>query len=193
MKQSPRHLGTLLVWTALVGLCWQGANAQQEINRLRPPMPIPNVAPIPPPRMVALMPPTAPLLRSTPGPIPPDIRPTPAPVALMPPPIPPPPERPAIPAMMPVLSHVALPPAEYDHEYTGKLTVLKEDDYTFIRYVCRNTANAIACSYRTYDLISGAPISCLIMLGPGTWTDERVMRHELGHCNGWSNKHEGAR
>jgi hypothetical protein len=95
--------------------------------------------------------------------------------------------------MMPILPHVALPPAEYDRPYTGKLTVLKEPSYVFLRYVCRDTPNAVACSYRTYDSVSGETISCLIMLGPDVWEDERVMRHETGHCNGWSANHEGAR
>ena len=71
--------------------------------------------------------------------------------------------------------------------------MLKEDHYALIRHVCSDTPNAVACSYRTYDSVSGETISCLIMLGPGTWEDERVMQHEVGHCNGWSNNHEGAR
>ena len=95
--------------------------------------------------------------------------------------------------MMPILPRVALPPVEFDHQYTGKLTVLKEDNYAFIRHVCRDTPNAIACSYRTYDSVSGETLSCLIMLGPVAHNDARVMQHELGHCNGWSNDHERAR
>ena len=35
-------------------------------------------------------------------------------------------------------------------------------------------------------------LSCLIMLGPVAHDDERAMRHEIGHCNGWSDHHEGA-
>jgi hypothetical protein len=133
----------------------------------------------------ALMPPTVPLLRSAPTPIPPA-----APVALMPTPIPPP--RPAIPAMMPILPRVALPPVEFDHEYTGKLVVLKEDTYLFIRHVCRDVPNARACSYRTYDSISGATLSCLILLGPDVHENPKVMQHEIGHCNGWPGDHPGA-
>ena len=67
-------------------------------------------------------------------------------------------------------SHIALPPAEFDHAYAGKLTVLKEDNYVFIRHVCADTPNAIACSFRTYDSASGETISCLIMLGPERMT-----------------------
>jgi hypothetical protein len=79
----------------------------------RPPASIPNV--------VALMPPTAPLLRSEPTPIPP---PTPAVI-----PVPPPrPTPPPMPVMMPILPPVALPPAEFDHPYSGRLVVLREPD-----------------------------------------------------------------
>ena len=88
---------------------------------------------------------------------------------------------------------VALPPVEFDRPYTGKLTVLKQDDYLLIRELCRDVPTAIACSYRVYDIASGKPISCLIMLGPMAHNDQRVMQHELGHCNGWSNDHERAR
>jgi hypothetical protein len=174
MKQS--HLATAAFWIGLLTLFGWQASAQIP----RPPMPIPvavTPAPRPPASTVALMPPTARLLRSAPTPIPP-----------------PGPERPApIPAMMPIMPRVALPPVEFDHQYAGKLTVLKEDNYVFIRHVCKDTPNAIACSFRTYDSVSGETISCLIMLGPETWEDERAMRHEIGHCNGWTNDHEGAR
>jgi hypothetical protein len=158
------HLATAAFWVGLLILCSQGA-AQIP----RPPMPIPNV--------VALMPPVAPLLRSAPTPIPPQ-RP------IIPPPTP---------VMMPILPHVALPPAEFDHPYTGKLTVLKEDNYVFIRHVCSDTKNPIACSFRTYDDKTGETLSCLIILGPDVWGDERVLRHEMAHCNGWPGDHPGAR
>jgi hypothetical protein len=163
MKQS--HLATAAFWIGLLTLFGWQASAQIP----RPPMPIPNV--------VTLMPPTARLLPTLPTPIPP-----------------PAPERPApIPAMMPILPRVALPPVEFDHPYAGKLTVLKEDHYAFIRHVCRDTPNAIACSYRTYDSVSGETLSCLIMLGPEAHNDERALRHEMAHCNGWPGDHPGAR
>ena len=170
------HLGTAVFWIGLLSLFGWGASAQIP-QPPRPPLPIP-------PKVVALMPPTAPLLRSQPTPIPP-----PAPAA-----IPIPPERLApIPAMMPILPRVALPPTEFDRPYAGKLTVLKEDHYAFIRHVCRDTPNALACSYRTYDSVSGETLSCLIMLGPVAHNDEQVLRHEMGHCNGWPGDHPGAR
>jgi hypothetical protein len=88
---------------------------------------------------------------------------------------------------------IPLPPAEFDHEYKGQLIITKWNDYSLIQMICKETTNAIACSYRTYDSISGKPISCLIMLGPLAHDNARVLQHEIGHCNGWSNKHEGAR
>jgi hypothetical protein len=101
---------------------------------------------------------------------------------------------PIIRATMPLIPFpVPLPPPEFDHEYTGRLTIAKLDNYRLIRAVCEDNSDAVACTYRIYNSVTGAPISCLIMLGPGTWSDERVMQHEIGHCNGWSNNHEGAR
>ena len=89
--------------------------------------------------------------------------------------------------------YIPLPPAEFDHEYKGQLVVTKWNDYSLIQLICKETKNAIACSYRTYDSVSGKPISCLIMLGPLAHNNAKVLQHEIGHCNGWSNKHEGAR
>jgi hypothetical protein len=189
MKQSmePKnaHSRALAVWTGLVILSCAAGAATAQIPP-RPPMPIPNV--------VALMPPTVPLTRSAPTPIPP---PTPAAIPVPPqrPIIPPPLPEWLRPAMMPVapLSDIALPPPEFDHEYKGKLTVLKEDNYVFIKHVCSDVPNAVACSFRTYDSVTGTTISCLIMLGPEAHNDARVMAHEIGHCNGWPGDHPGAR
>jgi hypothetical protein len=107
-------------------------------------------------------------------------------VALMPPtvrlPRPPPIPRPE-PAMMP--SPIPLPPAQFDHPYTGKLTILKPDDYALIRVVCSDAADPIACAFRTYDTTTGETLACVIMLGPAAQNDERALRHEIGHCNGW--------
>ena len=111
------------------------------------------------------------------------IRPAPIPAKLTPPPV-----------TAPISPFpVALPPLEYDHQYTGKLTILKQDDYLLIRELCRDVPTAIACSYRVYDIASGTTISCLIMLGPKAHDDPNALRHEMGHCNGWSNNHERAR
>ena len=89
-------------------------------------------------------------------------------------------------------SRVALPPVEFDHEYKGKLSVLKEENYAFIRHVCRDILrHRLFLPY--LRLRHRRTISCLIMLGPMAHNDARVMKHEIAHCNGWSNSHEGAR
>ena len=178
MKQGP--LATDAFWTGLLTLFGWGASAQIP----RPPMPIPDV--VRPGDRVALMPPVARYLRSEPTPIPP---PTPAAIPI-------PAQRPVpptAPVMMPILPRIMLPPTEFDRPYAGKLTVLKEDNYVFIRHVCRDIPHALACSYRTYDSVSGETLSCLIMLGPDVWDDERALRHEMAHCNGWPGNHPGAR
>jgi hypothetical protein len=98
---------------------------------------------------------------------------------------------PASPALPP---YITLPPAKYDGPYRGgQLVVTKWNDYSLIQQVCGDTPNAVACSYRTYDANTGKLISCLIMLGPAAHNNERVLRHEIGHCNGWSGDHEGGR
>ena len=89
--------------------------------------------------------------------------------------------------------YIPLPPAEFDHEYKGQLVVTKWNDYSLIQLICKETKNAIACSYRTYDSVSGETLSCLIMLGPVAHNDERALRHEMAHCNGWPGDHPGAR
>ena len=121
---------------------------------------------------------------------------TPAPVVIRPPviaPIPVPPARP-IPVAVPIVpSPIPLPPAKFDHPYTGKLTILKPDDYALIRVVCSDSADPIACAFRTFDTTTGETIACVIMLGPKVHDDERALRHEMGHCNGWRHDHERAR
>jgi hypothetical protein len=192
----------------LIAACLAAATQAQggEQNPSRPPASIPNV--------VALMPPTARLVPSAPTPIPrafgassgrgslaSDLGyeniagfdpgglqsaypgPTSAPAA---------PARPAPTPIPPTYRPSPLPPPEFDHEYKGQLIITKWNDYSMIRLICKDNPTAIACSYRTYDSVSGAAISCLIMLGPGAHDNERTLRHEVGHCNGWSNKHEGA-
>jgi hypothetical protein len=95
------------------------------------------------------------------------------------------PARPAPPLAAPMIPMAPIPPVEFDGPYKGRLTVTNLEDYGIIRYICKNPT-AVACAIHTWG-------DCLILLGPGTWSNKEVLRHELGHCNGWSNNHEGAR
>jgi hypothetical protein len=97
-----------------------------------------------------------------------------------------------------------LPPEEYDKPYPGKL-ILVRGDAEYMRAVCPTTSYLVTpgCSYR---LAGGASGACLVVIadeetlkvaqhriGGHTWTYDIIFRHEVGHCNGWSANHEGAR
>jgi hypothetical protein len=173
------HLGTAAFWIALLTLFGWGASAQIPQPPVHRPV---RLAIVQAPKVI---PPPAPAL--------------PAPIPVTMPVVPPPPERPAPTQTMvtttPTLpAHIALPPVRYDHEYTGgQLIITKWNDYSLIQHICADTPNAIACSYKTFNTATGKLISCLIMLGPVAHDDPKVLRHEIGHCNGWTSAHEGAR
>jgi hypothetical protein len=63
-----------------------------------------------------------------------------------------------------------------------------------LRFHCPNTLNPIGCAKIGYG---GA--LCWIFLAPDEdigahgLTTELVLRHEIGHCNGWRHDHPGAR
>jgi hypothetical protein len=46
--------------------------------------------------------------------------------------------------------------------------------------------SAFACAIHTANY-------CLILLGPTVWDNEGILRHEIGHCNGWPQDHRGER
>jgi hypothetical protein len=95
------------------------------------------------------------------------------------------PATPAPPLGAPMIPHALAPPLEFDGNYKGKLTITRMEDFGIIQYICKNNT-AVACAIHTAQ-------SCLILLGPGTWSRADVLRHELGHCNGWPSDHPGAR
>src|SRR5262245_38051904 len=87
---------------------------------------------------------------------------------------------------------LTMPPVEYDHPYEGELILRREDEPT-VRERCRHQMIpgnvALACSQRwsvgkcqvwivTDDVIA-------LHAKPRGWTYEMILRHEIGHCNGW--------
>jgi hypothetical protein len=82
-----------------------------------------------------------------------------------------------------------LPPAEFDHEYAGVLTVHRGTQQEMLAQ-CPSKSNpgyySLGCSRRFFD---GATcvvyIAKDIMLQAAGWPYDLVLRHELGHCNGW--------
>jgi hypothetical protein len=89
-----------------------------------------------------------------------------------------------------------MPPVEYDHPYTGELTLRRAKSQAEIRSICPtvsfNLGVATACSIRRAN-------SCMIAMAPDDeirktgMTPEIVLRHETAHCNGWGPDHKGAR
>ncbi len=88
-----------------------------------------------------------------------------------------------------------LPPEQYDHPYTGKLETFYDQSDAVRATVCPRAVygTPIACALRN------GPGGCIIVLGPDEvlrargWSVETVIRHETGHCNGWSADHRNAR
>jgi hypothetical protein len=87
-----------------------------------------------------------------------------------------------------------LPPKEYDKPYTGALIVVYARDQDHVRELCPDVkfvGAAIACAIRWEGscFVAIAPDADIIAAGATHWL---VMRHEMGHCNGWRG-HSGAR
>jgi hypothetical protein len=89
---------------------------------------------------------------------------------------------------------IRLPPPQYDVAYVGKLEILRYIYIEELRAICDardHESRVVACAERKDH-------SCTIHLGPYEkliatgHTFASIMRHELGHCNGWSAQHEQA-
>jgi hypothetical protein len=93
-------------------------------------------------------------------------------------------------------TQLVLPPPEYDHPYSGRLTILDGGDQEQMRSQCRILKSAgiiTGCmSYRDAE-------SCTILhareqdIVKAAWTLNIVIRHEIAHCNGWPPGHPNAR
>ena len=87
-----------------------------------------------------------------------------------------------------------LPPAEFDRPYTGQFYVTYAGSKADVRDLCKRPADpyGLACSYAMGK-------TCWIIIAPKEdieaqgLTMEITMRHEIGHCNGWSQEHKGSR
>lgn len=100
---------------------------------------------------------------------------------------------------MTVTAHAqTAPPPYYDRPYLGRLTVDTVPTQRALAEVCpaaaARTPNLIGCAKRNHEgtdcriiLVSD---SLIIALGS---TRARIMRHELGHCNGWPADHPGGK
>lgn len=87
------------------------------------------------------------------------------------------------------------PPARFDHAYSGKLSltrlpqaqVQKACQRLFLRYGLRDTTGV-----KQHGCAKAFADSCLVITVDKTYmgaTPTAVLRHEIGHCNGWSGDH----
>jgi hypothetical protein len=106
-----------------------------------------------------------------------------------------------------------LPPLKYDHSFNGRLKVVELRTVDDVRSACRLIWSHLPNADITKVIPTGSVacavvppilkpeyvgIDCLIYRPPdlAIWesglTPNILMRHEIGHCNGWRN-HEGIR
>lgn len=78
------------------------------------------------------------------------------------------------------------PPAEFDYTFPGEVVLFMTDEETTRKY-CPDYG--VACVPP-----GGEPGKCVIIFNAEYAYDfADIMRHEMGHCNGWSRTHPGAR
>jgi len=92
-------------------------------------------------------------------------------------------------------SVVSLPPAKFNHAYTGSLTIRYIDPYE-IHKECRgfltSQARIMACAKVRSDFLECTILVPNVTSGVITKPQqERLIKHELGHCNGWLSDHLG--
>jgi hypothetical protein len=94
-----------------------------------------------------------------------------------------------------VIIRTTLPPAEYDKPFNGELEIQRFATSEDIQRVCKGEGVGIACSARAVD-----GTKCWIFVVANNVIEKReyslatILRHELGHCNGWKHgKKDGGR
>ena len=97
----------------------------------------------------------------------------------------------------------SIPPLEYDYPYEGKLTIVRGDLATMNEKCAADKwpgfPYPFACSVAYYKVSADQTqpgISCTIYIAEDAllrgWVYADVLRHEMGHCNGWRG-HDGQR
>ena len=99
------------------------------------------------------------------------------------------------PQPQPCTKRCILPPREYDYPYSGKLIIATAQSQDELKEFCGEAYKpglTLGCARR-------GNTSCRIIMAPeqiiiaGGWTKELMLRHEIGHCNGWPGDHPGQR
>ena len=87
-----------------------------------------------------------------------------------------------------------LQPLKYDKPYTGKLIIRRLETEEEIVTICPKANTKTACAMHSVDLSV-----CYLFIAndkvPKKYDTSYAfaLRHELGHCNGWSAEHENKR
>ena len=90
------------------------------------------------------------------------------------------------------------PPWQYDYPFTGELTVIYLPSIELVDRVCRMGSRGVKdvpLGYytRACALLQNNGLNCeIIMPHKRLYTEKAwnsIMRHEIGHCNGWPGDH----
>ena len=93
-----------------------------------------------------------------------------------------------------LLKPTTAPPDMFDHPYSGDLYVIDNLSPTDLFAKCQGrdyVINGCAYAHDGWCLVYILRETDLFVYG--STTINLVMRHEIGHCNGWNNEHTGAR
>jgi hypothetical protein len=88
-----------------------------------------------------------------------------------------------------------LPPPEYDYPFRGQLIAVRKPA-ELMKEICPRTIlpTTLACAVRFNE-----GKACVVIIGDdaliekGPWPYDIILRHEVGHCNGWAGSHPNAR
>jgi hypothetical protein len=103
------------------------------------------------------------------------------------------PKQPERPTVVIRYSAAILPPVEFDKPYDGDLVLIQVDTEQDVAELCRLKGPRLGCAYRIGYSRCAVTIASDAAIRARGWTRELVMRHELGHCNGWPGDHPGMR
>ena len=78
-----------------------------------------------------------------------------------------------------------LPPVEYDHPFKGRMTIRIASTKALAK-ICYLALTTEACA----RLRAGI---CEVYIASDFYRDQIMLRHEIGHCNGWGSHHFGMR
>jgi hypothetical protein len=88
-----------------------------------------------------------------------------------------------------------VPPAQYDHPYHGQVIIQLVRSEEELEQLCHNNVRpSIACALEPWR-----PDTCLIYMVTHDirekygWSVAIILRHEIGHCNGWPGDHRNSR